>query len=93
MVIDYSFRALPPAGEAWCQRAIPGGAEKRNSPPHGKAGMAVFQGFVIKNRIKRRDMKVTSSIKRRCESCQIIKRKGVVRVVCPRNPRHKQKQG
>ena len=38
-------------------------------------------------------MKVTSSIKRRCEHCQIIKRKGVVRVVCSRNPRHKQKQG
>ncbi|MBE6407055.1 MAG: 50S ribosomal protein L36 [Lentisphaeria bacterium] len=37
-------------------------------------------------------MKVTSSIKRRCESCQIIKRKGVIRVVCT-NPRHKQKQG
>ena len=37
-------------------------------------------------------MKVSSSIKRRCESCQIIKRKGVVRVVCT-NPRHKQKQG
>ncbi len=38
-------------------------------------------------------MKVASSIKRRCENCQIIKRKGVVRVVCSRNPRHKQKQG
>ena len=38
-------------------------------------------------------MKVTSSIKLRCENCQIIKRKGVVRVVCSRNPRHKQKQG
>ncbi|MBR2426956.1 MAG: 50S ribosomal protein L36 [Lentisphaeria bacterium] len=38
-------------------------------------------------------MKVSSSIKRRCESCQIIRRKGVIRVVCKRNPRHKQKQG
>ncbi|MEI3039878.1 MAG: 50S ribosomal protein L36 [Victivallales bacterium] len=38
-------------------------------------------------------MKVRASIKRRCESCQIIKRKGIVRVVCSRNPRHKQKQG
>ena len=38
-------------------------------------------------------MKVTSSIKRRCESCQIIRRKGVIRVVCSRNPRHKQRQG
>ncbi|MBE6404579.1 MAG: 50S ribosomal protein L36 [Lentisphaeria bacterium] len=38
-------------------------------------------------------MKVRASIKRRCESCQIIKRKGIVRVVCAKNPRHKQKQG
>ena len=38
-------------------------------------------------------MKVGASIKRRCENCQIIKRNGVVRVVCSRNPRHKQKQG
>lgn len=41
-------------------------------------------------------MKVTSSIKRRCENCQIIKRKGVVRVVCSRNPatnRNKAKPG
>lgn len=52
--------------------------------------------FVVKTvkNIKKNeaDMKVTSSIKRRCESCQIIKRKGVIRVVCT-NPRHKQKQG
>lgn len=38
-------------------------------------------------------MKVRASIKRRCEFCQIIKRKGVVRVTCSRNARHKQKQG
>ncbi len=38
-------------------------------------------------------MKVRASIKRRCENCQIVKRNGTVRVVCSRNPRHKQKQG
>jgi len=37
-------------------------------------------------------MKVKASIKRRCENCQIIRRKGKLRVVC-RNPRHKQRQG
>ncbi len=38
-------------------------------------------------------MKVRSSVKRICESCKVIRRKGIVRVICPANPRHKQKQG
>jgi large subunit ribosomal protein L36 len=37
-------------------------------------------------------MKVSASVKRRCDNCQIIKRKGVVRVICS-NPKHKQRQG
>jgi large subunit ribosomal protein L36 len=37
-------------------------------------------------------MKVRSSVKVRCEKCKIIKRKGVVRVICS-NPKHKQRQG
>jgi len=37
-------------------------------------------------------MKVRSSVKRICEECKIIKRKGVVRVICS-NTRHKQRQG
>ncbi len=37
-------------------------------------------------------MKVRSSVKRICERCKIICRKGIVRVLCD-NPRHKQKQG
>lgn len=37
-------------------------------------------------------MKVRSSIKRRCKNCKIVKRKGVLRVICD-NPRHKQRQG
>jgi len=37
-------------------------------------------------------MKVKPSIKRRCEKCKIIKRNGVVRIICS-NPRHKQRQG
>ncbi|MBI5361503.1 MAG: 50S ribosomal protein L36 [Planctomycetes bacterium] len=38
-------------------------------------------------------MKVRPSVKRICESCQIIRRKGVVRVICKKDPRHKQRQG
>ncbi|HUU45264.1 MAG TPA: 50S ribosomal protein L36 [Acidobacteriota bacterium] len=37
-------------------------------------------------------MKVRSSIKVRCAKCKIIRRRGVVRVICS-NPRHKQRQG
>jgi large subunit ribosomal protein L36 len=41
---------------------------------------------------KESEMKVKPSIKRRCAKCKIIKRRGVVRVICE-NPRHKQRQG
>ncbi|UCD53854.1 MAG: 50S ribosomal protein L36 [Dehalococcoidia bacterium] len=37
-------------------------------------------------------MKVKASVKVRCVKCRIVKRRGVVRVIC-RNPRHKQRQG
>ncbi|HNO76774.1 MAG TPA: 50S ribosomal protein L36 [Phycisphaerae bacterium] len=38
-------------------------------------------------------MKVRASVKRICENCRVIKRKGVVRVICKANPKHKQRQG
>ena len=37
-------------------------------------------------------MKVKASVKRLCDKCKLVKRKGVLRVICP-NPRHKQRQG
>jgi large subunit ribosomal protein L36 len=37
-------------------------------------------------------MKVKPSVKRMCEKCKVIKRRGVVRVICS-NPKHKQRQG
>ncbi len=37
-------------------------------------------------------MKVRASVKARCENCKIIKRRGVVRVICTK-PKHKQRQG
>ncbi|MBM3501181.1 MAG: 50S ribosomal protein L36 [Armatimonadetes bacterium] len=37
-------------------------------------------------------MKVRASVKKRCNSCKIVRRKGVVRVIC-KEPRHKQRQG
>lgn len=38
-------------------------------------------------------MKVRTSVKRICENCKIVRRKGVVRVICSANPKHKQRQG
>ncbi len=37
-------------------------------------------------------MKVRASVKRICAKCRIIRRKGVVRVICE-DPAHKQRQG
>jgi ribosomal protein L36 len=37
-------------------------------------------------------MKVRASVKKICRNCKIIRRNGVVRVIC-KEPRHKQRQG
>jgi len=37
-------------------------------------------------------MKVRSSVKKMCDKCQVIRRKGVVRVICS-TKKHKQRQG
>ncbi len=37
-------------------------------------------------------MKVQASVKRICRNCKVLRRKGVVRVICT-DPRHKQRQG
>ncbi len=38
-------------------------------------------------------MKVRASVKKMCRNCRIVKRKGVVRVICSTDARHKQRQG
>jgi large subunit ribosomal protein L36 len=38
-------------------------------------------------------VKVRSSVKPICEHCKVIKRNGVMRIICKRNPKHKQRQG
>ncbi|HEX8979792.1 MAG TPA: 50S ribosomal protein L36 [Parasulfuritortus sp.] len=37
-------------------------------------------------------MRVQASVKKICRKCKIVKRKGVVRVICS-EARHKQRQG
>jgi len=37
-------------------------------------------------------VKVRSSVKKICVKCKVIRRQGVVRIICP-NQKHKQRQG
>lgn len=38
-------------------------------------------------------MKVRASVKKICRNCKMVRRKGVLRVICSSEPRHKQRQG
>jgi large subunit ribosomal protein L36 len=37
-------------------------------------------------------MKVRTSVKKICDKCKVVRRDGIVRIICE-NPKHKQKQG
>ncbi|HEY1850777.1 MAG TPA: 50S ribosomal protein L36 [Candidatus Binataceae bacterium] len=37
-------------------------------------------------------MKVRASVKKICKNCKVVRREGVIRILCV-NPRHKQRQG
>ncbi|MDD5146374.1 MAG: 50S ribosomal protein L36 [Candidatus Pacebacteria bacterium] len=38
-------------------------------------------------------MKVRPSVKKICNHCKIVRRKGRIYVICDTNPKHKQRQG
>jgi large subunit ribosomal protein L36 len=38
-------------------------------------------------------MKVPASAKPRCAHCKVIRRNGIVMIICKKNPKHKQRQG
>jgi len=38
-------------------------------------------------------MKVRASVKPMCINCKVVRRKGVVRVICKKDQRYKQRQG
>jgi len=38
-------------------------------------------------------MKVRASVKKMCRNCKVVRRNGVVRVICSSDLRHKQRQG
>ncbi|MCX7181232.1 50S ribosomal protein L36 [Methylophilus sp. 3sh_L] len=37
-------------------------------------------------------MRVRASVKTLCRNCKVVRRRGVVRIICS-DPRHKQRQG
>lgn len=60
-----------------------------------RAGLLIGRGGGDKLSIKlfkKAVMKVGASVKKICNKCKVIRRKGVVRVIC-KNVRHKQRQG
>ena len=38
-------------------------------------------------------MKVRPSVKKMCEHCKVVRRKGRGMIICSANPKHKQRQG
>jgi len=62
-----------------------------NVPPEGTAGLFVSRpkNYWSGEKV----MKVRASVKKICDKCKVVKRKGVVRIICAANPRHKQRQG
>ena len=38
-------------------------------------------------------VKVRTSVRPICEHCKVIRRRGVIRIICKRSPKHKQRQG
>jgi large subunit ribosomal protein L36 len=52
--------------------------------------------FLVSSEIQFRPerlVKVRTSVKPICEHCKVVKRNGVTRIICKRNPKHKQRQG
>jgi large subunit ribosomal protein L36 len=67
-------------------------ARVRASPRSGSGGRNGSQSRVAGTQPPKGIMKVRPSVKPMCEKCKIIRRHGVVLVIC-QNKRHKQRQG
>jgi len=48
--------------------------------------------LALRSEWKVTEMKVRPSVKKICKDCKIVRRRGVVYVIC-KEPRHKQRQG
>ena len=74
-------------------RILPGDKVRVEMTPYDLTkGRITFRLKQVKHKIKERTMKVRSSVKKICDKCKVIKRKGRIAVICE-NPKHKQRQG
>ncbi len=77
-------------------RILPGDKVKVEMTPYdlskGRITFRLKQKHISQNQIKEKKMKTRSSVKKICEKCKVIKRKGRIAVICE-NPKHKQRQG
>ena len=48
---------------------------------------------ILKEKQEKIKMKVRPSVKPMCDGCKVIKREGKLRVICSKDPKHKQVQG
>jgi large subunit ribosomal protein L36 len=68
-----------PAKRSVSLRAIDEGNAERSRPHSG-----IDEGQII--------VKVRSSVRKMCVKCKVVRRQGVVRIICT-NQKHKQRQG
>jgi translation initiation factor IF-1 len=73
-------------------RILPGDKVTVELTPYDLSRARSCSGPSEHERVKEKTMKVAASVKKMCRNCKIIRRKGVVRVICT-DPRHKQRQG
>ena len=52
----------------------------------------VLIGDQVEVELTPRDLKVRATVKRICDKCKVVRRRGEVRVICT-NAKHKQRQG
>ncbi|PVF97309.1 hypothetical protein CPB86DRAFT_785942 [Serendipita vermifera] len=75
-------------------RAASFSALSRTLPSHNTSiGLGSPLGTGSSTVAQVRGMKVRSAVRKFCDSCAIVKRKGKLYVICSANPKHKQRQG
>ncbi|KAL2018724.1 hypothetical protein VTK56DRAFT_430 [Thermocarpiscus australiensis] len=101
-LLSLSPRSNLPSMQTRClSQAVlsPGCAFAATSPANGVISPRVQASVAVPQKQQTRGMKVRSAIKKRCEHCKVVRRKagkrhnGYLYVICPANPRHKQRQG
>jgi large subunit ribosomal protein L36 len=72
---------------------LPGDKVKIDFVPLTSIGNVLRTGSVRSSGAnRRRILKVRASVKPFCDKCKVVRRRGVLQVICE-NPRHKQRQG